>query len=187
MAVTIGNKKYLKEGGPNSGNYGHAGRPGEQGGSGPGGGGWQSRRGVEGIGTQKGRNIIAAKAREHRKNVGAESKKYGLPTRISNVSVRTDIERNKYRMAQAQALKALRKAGFRTGTVPGSSHFAISIASGRLGKGKYSGEMFKFGRPGAVGGVSFKNYGPGAKGFGKGLGKATKFNPSVKDRRLKSF
>ena len=39
MSITINNKKYLKEGGPNSGNFGHAGRPGQQGGSGPGGGG----------------------------------------------------------------------------------------------------------------------------------------------------
>ena len=39
MTITINDKKYLKEGGPNSGNFGHAGRPGQQGGSGPGGGG----------------------------------------------------------------------------------------------------------------------------------------------------
>ena len=37
MGITINDKKYLKEGGPNSGNLGHAGRPGERGGSSPGG------------------------------------------------------------------------------------------------------------------------------------------------------
>jgi len=159
MGITINKKLY--EGGPSSGNFGHAGRPGEQGGSAPGGGGWQSRRGVEGMGTQKGRNIIAAKARQHRasnvKSASTTLMKSGqaFPARIGNYGVKSEIERRKYRMVQAQALKALRKAGFRTGTVPGSANFATSLRTS-LAHGKHSEEMFKFGRPGQVGGSKLK-------------------------------